>query len=222
MRVIFLVLPMILAGVVRQARGRRVTVRIGLLGAGPDRGGSTPARSPGSGRPASWPCTIRPDAAEEEVAPRHRRPEGVGRGRFIAAPDVDAILIATPTALHTSYIEAAARAGKAVFCEKPIALDPERARACLEVVRETGARLMVGFNRRFDPDFTEVRRQIDAGRDRGRRARTDHLAGPGAAADQLRGALGRPVSRHDDPRLRHGPLPSRGRGWSRSPPPAPC
>ena len=82
---------------------------------------------------------------------------------MLAAPDIDAILIATPADLHAACIEAAARSGKAIFCEKPIDLDLDRARACIEVVRETGVPLMVGFNRRYDPDFAEARRQIEAG-----------------------------------------------------------
>ena len=79
------------------------------------------------------------------------------------APDIDAVVIATPTDLHTACIEAAARSGKAIFCEKPIDLDLDWARACIEIVRETAARLMVGFNRRFDPDFAEVRRHVETG-----------------------------------------------------------
>lgn len=79
------------------------------------------------------------------------------------ASDIDAVLITTPTDLHAAMIEQAAKAGKAIFCEKPIDLSVERVRACLKVVADTKAPLMVGFNRRFDPNFIEVRRQIDAG-----------------------------------------------------------
>jgi myo-inositol 2-dehydrogenase / D-chiro-inositol 1-dehydrogenase len=82
---------------------------------------------------------------------------------IMAAGDIDAVLITTPTDLHAALIEQAARAGKAIFCEKPIDLSLTRVRDCLKVVEETGAKLMVGFNRRFDPNFMEVRRQIDAG-----------------------------------------------------------
>ena len=81
-----------------------------------------------------------------------------------AAADVDAVLICTPTDTHADLIERFARAGKAVFCEKPIDLDVGRARACLGVVAETGTPLMVGFNRRFDPRFAALRRAIDEGR----------------------------------------------------------
>ena len=82
---------------------------------------------------------------------------------IMADDAIDAVFITTPTDMHADLIEQGARAGKAVFCEKPIDLDLERVRQCLAVVVETGARLMVGFNRRFDPHFRAVRDQIDAG-----------------------------------------------------------
>jgi len=81
-----------------------------------------------------------------------------------ATSDIDAVVICTPTNTHAGLIERFARAGKAIFCEKPIDLDVKRAKACLKVVEETGATLMVGFNRRFDPHFAAVRNAIDAGR----------------------------------------------------------
>jgi len=81
-----------------------------------------------------------------------------------AADDIDAVVLCTPTDLHARQIEQFARAGKAVFCEKPIDLDSARVRACLDVVNETGATLMVGFNRRFDPHFMGVKAAIESGR----------------------------------------------------------
>ncbi len=77
---------------------------------------------------------------------------------------VDAVVICTPTDTHADYIERFARAGKAIFCEKPVDLDVGRVKGCLKVVKETGAVLMVGFNRRFDPDFMAVKAAIDSGR----------------------------------------------------------
>ncbi len=82
----------------------------------------------------------------------------------LADPGVDAVLIASSTDTHASLIEAAARAGKAVFCEKPIDLDRARVEACLAVVEKTGVTLMVGFNRRFDPNFTKLQAQLRSGR----------------------------------------------------------
>ena len=80
------------------------------------------------------------------------------------ADDIDAIVLCTPTDQHAQQIELFARAGKAVFCEKPIDLDSGRVRDCLKVVEETEATLMVGFNRRFDPHFMGVRAAIADGR----------------------------------------------------------
>ena len=77
------------------------------------------------------------------------------------AADIDAVVLCTPTDLHADQIELFARAGKAVFCEKPIDLDSARVRDCLKIVDETGATLMVGFNRRFDPHFMGVRAAIE-------------------------------------------------------------
>ncbi|RMD95260.1 MAG: inositol 2-dehydrogenase, partial [Alphaproteobacteria bacterium] len=77
---------------------------------------------------------------------------------------IDAVVICTPTDTHADLIERFVRAGKAVFCEKPIDLELARVRACLEVVAESGRPLMVGFNRRFDPDFAALKAAVDAGR----------------------------------------------------------
>ncbi|MCD1633515.1 inositol 2-dehydrogenase [Martelella mediterranea] len=77
---------------------------------------------------------------------------------------IDAVIICTPTNTHADLIERFARAGKAVFCEKPVDLDVARARACADVVKQVGGRVMLGFNRRFDPHFLAVRKAIDDGR----------------------------------------------------------
>ncbi len=82
---------------------------------------------------------------------------------IIGADDIDAVVICTPTDTHADLIEQAARAGKAIFCEKPIDLSVKRVRQCLKVVAAQNAVLMVGFNRRFDPDFIAVKAAIDAG-----------------------------------------------------------
>jgi myo-inositol 2-dehydrogenase/D-chiro-inositol 1-dehydrogenase len=66
---------------------------------------------------------------------------------------VDAILVCTPTTTHADLIERGARAGKAVFCEKPVDLSSARIEACLATVEKAGTPLMIGFNRRFDPNF---------------------------------------------------------------------
>lgn len=80
-----------------------------------------------------------------------------------SAKDIDAVVICTPTDTHADLIERFVKAGKAVFCEKPIDLSLARVKACLEVVRAHKGVLMVGFNRRFDPHFRAVRAEIDKG-----------------------------------------------------------
>ena len=82
---------------------------------------------------------------------------------IIAAKDVDAILICTPTDTHADLIEAAAKAGKKILCEKPISLTAERTIACLKVVEQHKAPLMIGFNRRHDPNFANLEKRIRAG-----------------------------------------------------------
>lgn len=82
---------------------------------------------------------------------------------IIADPAIDAVLIATSTDTHSDLIEAATSAGKAVLCEKPVDLSLARARACLEKTSATGKPVMIGFNRRFDPNFAAVREKLAAG-----------------------------------------------------------
>ena len=82
---------------------------------------------------------------------------------IVAASDVDAVAICAPTDMHADLIEKAAEAKKAVFCEKPVDLNADRIRRCLNVVAASGAPLMIGFNRRFDANFAAVRARIEQG-----------------------------------------------------------
>ena len=82
----------------------------------------------------------------------------------LADPDVDAVLIASSTDTHADLIEQSARAGKAILCEKPIDLDLDRTRACLQVAEECGVTLALGFNRRHDPNFHALKSAMDAGK----------------------------------------------------------
>lgn len=82
---------------------------------------------------------------------------------IIADPRIDVVLIATPTDTHSDLIEAATAAGKAVFCEKPVDLSLDRARACLSNISDHGKSVMIGFNRRFDPNFCALKAALDAG-----------------------------------------------------------
>lgn len=82
---------------------------------------------------------------------------------ILNSDDVDAVIICTPTNTHADLIERFSAKGKAVFCEKPIDLDLERAKSCVAMVEAGKATIMLGFNRRFDPHFRAVRAAIDAG-----------------------------------------------------------
>jgi myo-inositol 2-dehydrogenase/D-chiro-inositol 1-dehydrogenase len=77
--------------------------------------------------------------------------------------EVEAVLICSPTPTHAPLTEAAAKAGKHIFCEKPVDLDPDHIRRTLEVVERAGVKMQVGFNRRFDPTFARVRRAVTEG-----------------------------------------------------------
>ncbi len=80
----------------------------------------------------------------------------------INAGDIDAILIGTSTDTHADLIEQSVNAGKAVLCEKPVSLDAKRIEACLKVVEAAGKPLMIGFNRRFDPNFAALKKRLDS------------------------------------------------------------
>jgi myo-inositol 2-dehydrogenase/D-chiro-inositol 1-dehydrogenase len=82
---------------------------------------------------------------------------------IFASSNVDAVAICAPTDMHSDLIERAARAGKAIFCEKPIDLSAERIARCLDVVKSADATLMVGFNRRFDPNFASLQARVREG-----------------------------------------------------------
>jgi predicted dehydrogenase len=86
-----------------------------------------------------------------------------GSSELLARPDVDAVVICAPTHLHAGLAIAAARAGKHVYLEKPIAADRDDARRLAGVVRETGIVLAVGFNRRLHPLYLQARDLIGAG-----------------------------------------------------------
>jgi myo-inositol 2-dehydrogenase/D-chiro-inositol 1-dehydrogenase len=101
--------------------------------------------------------------AAERLAGRYGAAIG-DRAKALADPTIDAVLIATSTDTHADLVEAAARAGKAIFCEKPLDLDRRRAEACAAVAEKCGVPLMIAFNRRFDPNFARLEREIRAGR----------------------------------------------------------
>ena len=132
---------------------------------------------------------------------------------LLAAPDVDAVAICTSTDTHADLIVAAAEAGKAIFCEKPVSLDLAAVDRALAAVQAAGVAFQIGFNRRFDPAHAAVARAVSEGEIG--EVQILRITSPRSrpAADRVRAHVGRDLPRHDHPRLRHGALrrPERGR-----------
>ena len=139
-----------------------MSIRFAILGAG--RIGQVHARAVAGNDNATLAAVFDPVAAVASSISDQYGAEVRSVEEIAAAGDIDAVVLCTPTDLHAAQIELFARAGKAVFCEKPIDLDSGRVRDCLKVVEDTGATLMVGFNRRFDPHFIGVKAAISDGR----------------------------------------------------------
>lgn len=93
-------------------------------------------------------------AAAREVAGQLGVPWTASYDELLAG--CDAVAVATPTGTHAELVTAAARAGRPVFCEKPISLDRATTVAVLDAVTDAGVALQVGFHRRFDPDWVSV------------------------------------------------------------------
>lgn len=138
-----------------------MTIRFGLLGAG--RIGKVHAKAV-TGNPSARLVAVSDamPAAAEALAGQYGC-EVRSIAAMAASADIDAVVICTPTDTHADLIEQFVKAGKAVFCEKPIDLSLARVQQCLQVVRAHKGTLMVGFNRRFDPHFRAVRAEIDRG-----------------------------------------------------------
>jgi myo-inositol 2-dehydrogenase / D-chiro-inositol 1-dehydrogenase len=79
-------------------------------------------------------------------------------------PEVEAVLICSPTNTHAQYIVESAKAGKHIFCEKPVDLDLATIANAIKVVEECGVKLMIGFNRRFDPNFKKIKDMVVEGK----------------------------------------------------------
>lgn len=78
--------------------------------------------------------------------------------------EIDAVIICSSTDTHCRFIKEAARAGKHIFCEKPISFDLEETKETLRVVEKTGVKLQIGFNRRFDNHFKKAYTAVKEGK----------------------------------------------------------
>ena len=102
-------------------------------------------------------------AAAEKLATKHGARASDNLQAALADPEVGAVVICTPPRTHAALIEQAARAGTAIFCEKPVDLDLRRVDECAKVVAEARTPFFVGFNRRFDPTHRALFEAIRAG-----------------------------------------------------------
>ena len=136
-------------------------LRIGLLGCG--RIGQVHARSIRAMDDATVVAVADTQPKAAETLASRTGAEVRDAGAILSASDIDAVVIGTPTDTHYDLIHGAARAGKAIFCEKPIDMSVENIRACIDAVGKAGVPFMTAFNRRFDPNFATLRARIAAG-----------------------------------------------------------
>ena len=141
-----------------------MTVKLGIIGAG--RIGRLHAnilttRVPGAQVLAI--ADIFESAASAAAADYGIRDHTSDPGEIINSGDIDAVVICSSTDTHCQFITEAARAGKSIFCEKPIAFDLAEIDAALNAVDEAGVQLQIGFNRRFDANHARIKRAIDSG-----------------------------------------------------------
>jgi myo-inositol 2-dehydrogenase/D-chiro-inositol 1-dehydrogenase len=139
------------------------TIRIGVLGVG--RIGRMHARLlahdvPGAALGMVYDPVV--EASQAVAAELDVRTAGSAE-ELLAAPELDAVAICTSTDTHVELLAAAARAGKAIFCEKPIAHDLSQVDRSLGAVERASVLFMVGFNRRFDPAHRSVHDAVASG-----------------------------------------------------------
>ncbi|MCC8374549.1 MULTISPECIES: inositol 2-dehydrogenase [Photorhabdus] len=106
---------------------------------------------------------VDPDQKSAELLVQQYQTKRQTIEQAMSDPEIDGVLIASATDTHADLIELAAKHHKKIFCEKPVHLDIERIRHCLETVKQYQVPLFVGFNRRYDPQFRRVKTLFDAG-----------------------------------------------------------
>jgi myo-inositol 2-dehydrogenase / D-chiro-inositol 1-dehydrogenase len=136
-------------------------LNVALLGAGRIAGVHATAISTNPGSRLVAVSDINADAAAKLAA--EYGAEVRTTDAILADKSINAVLIATSTDTHSDLIERATAAGKAVLCEKPVDLSLDRALACQKVVASNGRPVMIGFNRRFDPNFAALKAALDKG-----------------------------------------------------------
>ncbi len=138
-------------------------LRVGVIGVG--RIGAMHARllaGPVAGTSLAGVSDVDPGAAgavAQELGVR----VAASPGDLLADDEVDAVAICSSTDSHAALVAEAARAGKPIFCEKPVSLDRDELERALGAVERAGVPFQIGFNRRFDPAHASVREAVAAG-----------------------------------------------------------
>lgn len=137
-------------------------MRIGIIGAG--RIGQVHARSVADNPETELVVVSDPNvSAAQSVAQRFGGRVVDTAEQVLEADDVDAVIICSPTPFHPEHILAAAKAGKPALCEKPVALDSQEVETLQQDLEGLNPRVMVGFNRRFDPSFAAAKKALNDG-----------------------------------------------------------
>ncbi|WP_373503918.1 inositol 2-dehydrogenase [Aestuariivirga sp.] len=136
-------------------------LRFGVLGAG--RIGKVHARTIAANPKAKVAYIADAVPAAAEALAKEYGAKVASVEEIMKTTDVDAVLIGSPTPFHAEQIQAASNAGKAIMCEKPVSLDVNAILETLKIVEKNKSTLMIGFNRRFDPNFADLEKRIRRG-----------------------------------------------------------
>lgn len=141
------------------------TIRVGVIGAG--RIGKIHAENLATRIPGACVAAIADpilEAAQETAGLLHIPVVSADYRQIMDDPNIDAVAICSSTDTHAWMVMEAARAGKHIFCEKPIAYDLVKIDDALTAVAKAGVKLQIGFNRRFDPSFRKVHQMVREGK----------------------------------------------------------
>lgn len=140
------------------------SITVAVIGTG--RAGLIHARNFASRTPGA--CLVAlADPREQALAKASQELAGVSTyldpAEVIADPTVDAVVVTTPTVFHEGIVVAAAKAGKHVLCEKPMAMSVDECERMIAATQATGIKLQLGFMRRYDPNFAAAKQAIELG-----------------------------------------------------------
>ena len=141
-----------------------MTIRLGIIGAGRiGRLHADTLRTRVAGARVLAIADVFAEAARSAAADYGIPEHTTDASELIASGEIDAVVICSSTDSHVDFIIEAARAGKQIFCEKPIALELTAIDRALAAVEAAGVKLQIGFNRRFDANHVRIKRAIESG-----------------------------------------------------------